>query len=74
VQRDNGQGDGGIPRQPEPVDEGATSHSLFPRRDFALIGEPVAFAANESSDGSRALRCGFWAGGGDAANDNTKVP
>jgi hypothetical protein len=31
-------------------------------RDFALIGEPVAVAANESSDGSRALRCGFWAG------------
>jgi len=31
-------------------------------RDFASIGEPVAMEANESSDGSRALRCGFWAG------------
>jgi hypothetical protein len=31
-------------------------------RDFALIGESVAVAATESSDGSRALRCGFWAG------------
>jgi len=42
-------------------------------RDFASIGEPVAMEANESSDGSYAT---MWllGRGGDAANDNTKVP